>query len=307
MNKQCVIPNIKFCPPSHQYDYAYFRAHMYMSESIIMPCKCSFNEHVFEITPEQLADAVLRAHNKDDPDSNNGLITKIWGPPSWDNFHATQFGYPIEPTDEEKQDYKMYFTLVGKVLPCCFCKDSYQEFIGPDGDVQLTDAIMESRETLTRWGHALHDRINQKLGVDYGTTYEELCYKYESYRAKCTKTGKGCVMPLDMKSKSYQNSDIKRAPIIDYEWGVKLIPHSRTLGLSNYQTILEKTKDLKRNSKGWMLRDIICTKIIKHMRRNGISSLDSNGLPTMFEMILLAMMCTSLDKEQLTGVMDTVC
>lgn len=277
-----------------------------MSDNIMMPCKCGFNEHVFEISPEQLADAVFRAHNKEDPNSGNGLITKIWGPSSWDHFHAVQFGYPIEPTEQQKADYKEYFRLIGLVLPCCFCRDSYQEFTAADGDCPLTDAVMESRETLTRWGHCLHDRVNQKLGVDYGTTYEELCYKYESYRAKCTKTGKGCVMPLDLKSKSYQNSEIKRAPIVDYGSAARLIPHSRTLELENYATMLEKTRHLERNSRGWMLRDVICTKIIKYMRRNGISSLDSNGLPTVFEMALLSMQCTSLEKDHLDRVLEMV-
>ena len=104
----------------------------------------------------------------------------------------------------------------------------------------------------------------------------------------------------------YQNSEIKRAPIVDYGSAAKLIPHSRTLELENYATMLEKTRHLERNSRGWMLRDVICTKIIKYMRRNGISSLDSNGLPTVFEMALLSMQCTSLEKDHLDHVLEMV-
>jgi hypothetical protein len=276
-----------------------------MSDPIVT-CGDTYNMHIFTITDQQLKDAVRRAHDKSDPDSNNGLITKIWGSPCWETFHAVQFGYPIDPTDEQKNDYLNFFTFLGKVLPCIFCRNSYQEFTAPDGDCPLTLETMKSRETLTRWGHCLHDRVNKKLGVDYGVTYEELCYKYESYRAKCTKTGKGCIMPLDQKSKSYQNADIKRAPIIDASYAYLLIPHARTLNLSNYESMLDRTKNLERNSEAWMVRDIMATKIIKHMRSNGISSLDESGLPSLHEMILIALLSTSLEKDKLDEIAEMV-
>ena len=34
---------------------------------------------------------------------NNGLITKIWGQAMWESLHCIAFGYPIEPTDEQKR------------------------------------------------------------------------------------------------------------------------------------------------------------------------------------------------------------
>lgn len=276
-----------------------------MSDFIIT-CGDTYNQHIFPITDDQLINAVNRAHDSKDPDSGNGLITKIWGPPSWESFHAIQFGYPIDPTDQEKKDYIIYFHFLGKVLPCIFCRNSYQKFTAVDGDCPLTIDAMKSRETLTKWGHCLHDRVNQKLGVSYGVTYEELCYKYESYRAKCTKTGKGCVMPLDMKSKSYQNADIQRAPVIDPAYPDSLIPHAQTLSLTNYVSMLDHAKGLERNSEGWMVRDIMATKIIKHMRVNGISSLDDTGLPSLHEMILLSLLSTTLEKEKLDEIIAMV-
>jgi len=276
-----------------------------MSDPIIT-CGDTYNMHIFAITDQELKDSIRRAHDPNDPDSNNGLITKIWGPPAWDLFHAIQFGYPINPTPEQKDDYLNYFRFLGKVLPCIFCRNSYQEFIGSDGDCPLTIDVMKSRETLTRWGYSLHNRVNKKLGVEYGDTYEELCYKYESYRAKCTKTGKGCIMPLDQKSKSYQKAEIKRAPIIDQTYANLLIPHARTLNLTNYEKMLNHTKKLERNSEAWMIRDIMATKIIKHMRSNGISSLDESGLPSLHEMILFAILSTSLDQDKLDEISNMV-
>lgn len=273
---------------------------------LIVTCGDSYNQHIFSITDEQLKDAVRRAHDPDDPDSNNGLITKIWGQPSWETFHSIQFGYPIKPTETQKKEYFIFFTFFGKVLPCIFCRNSYQEFTDLNGDCPLTMEVMESRETLTKWGFRLHNRVNEKLGVDYGDTYEELCYKYESYRAKCTKTGKGCVMPLDMKSKSYQNADIQRAPIINKSYAESLVPHARTLGLVNYEDMLMNSKKIERNSEAWMVRDIMARKVIKHMRINGISSLDESGLPSKHEMILLSLLSTSLEQEKLDEILKMV-
>jgi Erv1/Alr family protein len=258
--------------------------------------------HIYEITEEQMADAVRRAHDKDDPDSGNGLITKIWGDPTWESFHSIQFGFPIEPSQEQMEDYLAYFKFLGKVLPCIFCRKSYQKFIAEDGICPLTMDVMRSRESLTKWGHCLHNCVNKKLGVDYGVTYPELCYKYESFRAKCTKTGKGCLMPLNLKSKSYQNADIKRAPIVDPVYSLALIPHARTLGLKNYESMLDKVQKLERNSESWMVRDIMAVKITKYMRINGISALDDSGLPSLHEMILLSLLSTTLEKEKLDEI-----
>lgn len=257
--------------------------------------------HCIEIDQFELNNAPNKTNNPNNPDSNNGLITSIWGPPSWESFHAITFGYPIEPTKEQMTDYLEYFKLLGKVLPCIFCRKSYLQFIN-DADTLLDINTLKSRESLTRWGFRLHNAVNNKLGVDYGVTYEELCYKYESYRAKCTKTTKGCLMPLDMKAKSYQKADIHRAPIIDKKYATSLIQHAHTLGLLKYNDFLTYYSSLDRNSKEWGFRDCVARKIIKYMRKNGISSLDPNGLPSKYEMILLAMLSTTLDKDKLNDI-----
>ena len=37
-----------------------------------------------------------------DDSKTNGLITKIWGPHFWETLHCVSFGYPLEPTEEQK-------------------------------------------------------------------------------------------------------------------------------------------------------------------------------------------------------------
>lgn len=264
-----------------------------------------FDGKCIDIDSEELASAPIKTNDATNPDANNGLITSIWGPPYWDGFHSTTFGYPIQPTPQQQNDYLTYFTYLGKVLPCIFCRNSYEQFI-TEPDTLLDINTMKSRETLTRWGLNIHNAVNNKLGVDYGETYEELCYKYNSYRAKCTKTDKGCLMPADAKAKAYQKADIIRAPIIDVKYSMILQDHANTLGFDNYIKYVEYYDNIRRNSKEWGTRDCIARKIMKYMRKNGISSLDSNGLPTKHEMMLISMKSTTLNKTILDEIYSKI-
>jgi hypothetical protein len=255
-------------------------------------------EDCINIDPIELAEAPFKTNDPNNPDADNGLITNIWGHHEWEAFHAKTFGYPINPAAEKKKEYLDYFISNGNVLPCVYCRGSYQKFI-KEGETVLDMNTMQSRETLTKWGWRLHNAVNKKLGIDYGDTYEELCYKYESQRAKCTKTEKGCLMPLDMKAKSYQRAAIQRAPIINIKYSLAMREHAKTLGMRRYEEFLDYYASLMRNTKEWNQRDCEARKIIRYMRKEGISSLDSNGLPSFCEMILMSMLSTTIDKEKL--------
>ena len=41
--------------------------------------------------------------------SNNGLLTKIWGPHMWVALHAIAYGFPKTPTLEQKQNYLTFY------------------------------------------------------------------------------------------------------------------------------------------------------------------------------------------------------
>ena len=90
---------------------------------------------------------------------NNGLMTKIWGPPGWKFLHSVTFGYPVKPTSEKKKYYKQFFKLAGEVFPCGACRESYQKFIGPGSDTELTNKVMKNRQTLTKWFYKIHNKV----------------------------------------------------------------------------------------------------------------------------------------------------
>lgn len=146
----------------------------------------------------------------EDANRDNGMITKVWGPPGWLFLHCITFGYPfkIDPNNPEhvqkQKDYRDFFHLIGKVFPCRYCRDSYQNFIK---DVPI-EPRLGSRDDICKWLYDVHNKVNEKLEVPAcnNPTFETVKKRYEEYRAKCKKTlaeeeiekkVKGCVIPAD--------------------------------------------------------------------------------------------------------------
>lgn len=245
---------------------------------------------------------------------NNGLITKIWGGPGWTFNHSITFGYPLNPTDVQKNDFRNYFVSLGNVLPCRYCRESYIKFI-TSGDTALTDEVLTNRETLTKWFYDVHQAVNQKLEVDYGFTYDDLVEKYESFRAKCGKPSpetKGCIAPLDYKAFSFKKLYQFVPPIIPLETVSKFIPYAIYRGLSNeyfsyYKLALELNGDfsiLKKLS-SWQTRNEYCQYQIRYMREQAIDSIESigkfKGAPTVDELKLILFMSSNLNKSELSN------
>lgn len=245
-----------------------------------------------------------------DGQENNGLITKIWGGAGWTFCHSVAFGYPIHPTDEQKVTYKNHFKSIGDILPCKYCRDSYQKFIA-EGDTRLTDAVMESRNSLTRWFFDIHNAVNNKLGVDYGITYEEHVAKYESFRAKCGGgNAVGCVTPLDYKAYSYKRLNQKDCPIVPDEMIGPFVRLARIRGMNEFQfCFYDKFKKLKmaipqrKKLDMWTERNYFCDKQIRHMRESGIPSIEAKGqwqgTPTLEELKLLLHFSSTLSFKEI--------
>ena len=243
---------------------------------------------------------------------NNGLITKIWGGPGWIFNHAVTFGYPINPTPEQKTQYYTYFTVLGNVLPCRYCRESYIKFI-TEGDTALTDNVLSSRDTLTKWFYDIHERVNDKLEVDYGVTYSETVAKYESFRAKCGKPDKevkGCIAPLDYKAFSFKKFYEMDAPIIPHTLVDPFINIASSRGLvSEFFTFNELAKILNydivkiKSLDCWVLRNKYCQYQIRYMRENAIPSIETSGewagTPTIDELKLIMFYSSNLNFSEL--------
>jgi len=165
-----------------------------------------------------------------DPNVDNGMMTKVWGPAGWLFLHCITFGYPyaINPDNEahntKKQDYYNFFYYLGKVLPCRYCRESYDEYFK---QLDLYNSL-DTRKDITKWLYDMHNKVNHKLGVPDCNipSFEEVINQYEEYRAKCKKTSeeerelnkkKGCLAPANgtpqrcvVKVVPYDKGDVTR-------------------------------------------------------------------------------------------------
>jgi hypothetical protein len=257
--------------------------------------------------------------------ANNGMITKIWGEAGWLFNHTVTFGYPINPTPEQKTAYLHYFTLLGDVLPCCHCRKSYKEFI-LKGETKLDETVMENRETLTRWFYNIHQAVNAKLNVDYGITYQDVVDKYESFRAKCDSNmnATGCLVPSNYKAFSFFNLKQKDAPIIPVYLASRFIGLAIKRGFTekHLEFIKSMTKIIDMNKlRGmyvkredgsettlWNVRNHYCITVIDYMRINSIDSIEKEGnwagYPTMEELKLILMLSSNIPINELQNLAD---
>jgi hypothetical protein len=248
---------------------------------------------------------------------NNGLITKLWGPPAWEYLHSVSFGYPLKPTQEQKENYKNFFISVGHTLPCKFCRISYIQFSN-NNDTKLTDYDLQNRDTLTRWLFRVHERVNKKLNITYNTTYEQMANRFESYRSKCGKIDKkkkGCVTPLNSKAMSYKVQKYKESPSIPYELARSFCSYAKKRGLKKddfiymdnclqnggYENLVFNKKSNK-----CIERNKYCRNIIQNMRENAVQSIieegEHEGFPSIDELKLIMALSTTLCEKELVNI-----
>jgi hypothetical protein len=242
---------------------------------------------------------------------HNGLMTKIWGGAAWTFEHCITFGYPVDPTPEQKQQYRTHFESLANVLPCKYCRDSYKQFIS-EGPTKLTDDVLANRDTLTDWFFDIHNKVNEKLEINYAVTRDEFRERFESFRARCgvpsgtTQPEKGCVSPLHYKAFSFSKLYFTDVPVITLKSAERFVKYAveRAIPMSCIKYIamahtfngdIETLKTLK----SWKTRNYICRKIIKRMRINGIPSIDSNGCLTDEELMLVMLLCSNLGVTEL--------
>ena len=139
---------------------------------------------------------------KEKPGDDTGMQTRVWGPAGWLFLHSIAQNYPWKPSKEQKQNYLVFFKMTGNVLPCRYCRESYQQFI-LESDTKLTIDKLKNRFSLVKWLYDIHNKVNKKLGINCKDSLKQVWDKYESFRSKCIKSPeivekikKGCLDPL---------------------------------------------------------------------------------------------------------------
>ena len=45
----------------------------------------------------------IRTYKRKDYNSNDGMLTSVWGPSAWHYLHSISFNYPVKPTCDDKK------------------------------------------------------------------------------------------------------------------------------------------------------------------------------------------------------------
>jgi hypothetical protein len=105
-----------------------------------------------------------------------------WGPGLWVSLHCMVLNYPIEPTDEDKIKYKNYFKSLQGMLPCKYCRNSYEIYF----KYLPIDNYLDSRNGMCYWLYTLHNLVNEKVCKPC-VSFKHSMEKYEQMRARCGK------------------------------------------------------------------------------------------------------------------------
>jgi hypothetical protein len=140
---------------------------------------------------------------QEDYESNNGMLTTIWGPATWHLLHSISFNYPVNPTDSDKQNYKEFILSLKNILPCGKCR---KNLVNNLKKCPLEQKDLETRDAFSKYIYNLHETVNSMLGKKSGLNYDDVRDIYEHFRARCAtsikggktakKDEKGCVVPI---------------------------------------------------------------------------------------------------------------
>jgi hypothetical protein len=126
---------------------------------------------------------ITRVYSEDDYNSNDGMLTSVWGPGMWHYLHTMSFNYPVNPTKQERMHYFSFMWSLRYVLPCGKCRANLRENYKK---LPLTMKHMKNRASFSRYVFDLHELINTMLHKTSGLTYEVVRERYEHFRSRCT-------------------------------------------------------------------------------------------------------------------------
>lgn len=119
--------------------------------------------------------------------SNDGMLTTVWGPAMWHYLHTMSFNYPVKPTNKDKKHYHEFIVKLQHVLPCGKCRENLKQNFKK---LPIKRCAMKSRYTFSKYIYDLHELINTMLGKRSGLTYEDVRDRYEHFRSRCSKDTK---------------------------------------------------------------------------------------------------------------------
>jgi hypothetical protein len=127
--------------------------------------------------------------------NNLRLDPNVWGPHYWFFLHTIALSYPHHPNTVTKKKYYELINNMPLFIPVESMGNDFSKLL----DEYPVTAYLDSRESLIKWMHFIHNKINEKLEKPKITINEFYLRYYEEYK------------PKDLKMREY------------YRWKEKII------------------------------------------------------------------------------------
>jgi hypothetical protein len=111
------------------------------------------------------------------------LDPKVWGPHYWFFLHTLSMTYPIYPNAVSKKKYYDIIQNLPLFIPVENISSEFSRLL----DMYPVVPYLDNRESLIRWMHFIHNKINQKLEKPQITLNEFYVKYYEEYKNNDTK------------------------------------------------------------------------------------------------------------------------
>ena len=104
------------------------------------------------------------------------LDPEVWGPFYWFVLHTIALSYPTHPNETIKKKYYDFLQNMPLFLPISTMGNKFSELL----DKYPVTPYLDSRESLIKWMHFIHNKINTQTNKPT-MPYHEYISLYESY------------------------------------------------------------------------------------------------------------------------------
>ena len=108
------------------------------------------------------------------------LDPTVWGPHYWFVLHTIALSYPVKPNETMRKKYYDFYQNLPMFIPIEEMGNNLSKFL----DKYPVTPYLESRQSLVRWTHFIHNKINNALGKETMTLEETMTAYYEHYKPK---------------------------------------------------------------------------------------------------------------------------
>ena len=111
------------------------------------------------------------------------LDASIWGSSYWFFIHTVAMTYPIRPNAVTKKKYYEFIQNLPLFIPVENMSGEFSKLL----DKYPVTPYLDNRESLIRWTHFIHNKINQKLEKPQISLNEFYVKYYEEYKSQNVK------------------------------------------------------------------------------------------------------------------------